>query len=132
RGRTDGERRHGAPVWMPHGQSILTTATRDPEADSIFSYYELLRVPVSLTGRGAVQRLTEAGFSYYDPEPSPDGRWIALRRLPEDRPLAAGARIAVLSAAGGELRDLTTATALSVEHHRWLPDSSGLLYSAGW
>jgi dipeptidyl aminopeptidase/acylaminoacyl peptidase len=129
---TDGDLHHSAPVWMPDGQSILTTATRDPEADSIFSYYELLRVPVSLTGRGAVQRLTEAGFSYYDPEPSPNGRWIALRRLPEDRPLAAGARIAVMSAEGGELRDLTAATDLSVEQHRWLPDSSGLLYSAGW
>ena len=35
-------------VWMPDGQSILTTATRDPEADSIFAYYDLLRVPVPL------------------------------------------------------------------------------------
>jgi dipeptidyl aminopeptidase/acylaminoacyl peptidase len=137
---TDGDWHHSAPVWMPDGQSILTTATRDPEADSIFAYYDLLRVPVPAEGRGEAVRLTEAGFSYYDPEPSPDGRLIALRRLPEDRPLAAGARIAVMSATGpsgdsagaGELRDLTAETDLSVERHRWLPDGAGLLYTAGW
>jgi dipeptidyl aminopeptidase/acylaminoacyl peptidase len=137
---TDGDWHYSAPVWMPDGQSILTTATRDPEADSIFAYYDLLRVPVLAEGRGEATRLTEAGFSYYDPEPSPDGTLIALRRLPEDRPLAAGARVAVLNAAGpsagsgdtGEPRDLTAATDLSVEHHRWLPDGDGLLYTAGW
>src|SRR6185436_19564377 len=43
---TDGDMHHGAPAWMPDGSAILTTATRDPEADSIFSYYDILRVPV--------------------------------------------------------------------------------------
>jgi dipeptidyl aminopeptidase/acylaminoacyl peptidase len=129
---TDGDWHYSAPVWMPDGQSILTTATRDPEADSIFAYYDLLRVPVPPEGRGEATRLTEAGFSYYDPEPSPDGRLIALRRLPDDRPLAAGARIAVLNADGGVPHDLTAATDLSAERHRWLPDGGGLLYTAGW
>ncbi|HJZ46722.1 MAG TPA: S9 family peptidase, partial [Roseiflexaceae bacterium] len=129
---TDGDWHHSKPVWMPDGQSILTTATRDPEADSIFAYYDLLRVPVPAEGRGEITRLTEAGFSYYDPEPSPDGRLIALRRLPEDRPLAAGARIAVLSSDGGAPRDLTADTDLSAVQHRWLPSGGGLLYTAGW
>ena len=129
---TDGDLHHSAPAWMPDGQSILTTATRDPEADSIFAYYDLLRVPAPAAGRAAPLRLTEDGFSYYDPEPSPDGRLIALRRLPDDRPLAAGARIAVLPADGGEPRDLTAAADLSVETFRWLPDGSGLLFTAGW
>ena len=130
---TDGDWHYSAPVWMPDGLSILTTATRDPEADSIFAYYDLLRVPVPTTGRGEAQRLTEAGFSYYDPEPSPDGRLIAQRRLPDDRPLAAGARIAVLNADGSSTpHDLTAATDLSVDQHRWLPDGDGLLYTAEW
>ena len=130
---TDGDWHYSAPVWMPDGQSILTTATRDPEADSIFAYYDLLRVPVPAVGRAEATRLTEAGFSYYDPEPSPDGRLIALRRLPDERPLAAGARIAVLNADGSSTpRDLTAATDLSVDQHRWLPDGGGLLYTAEW
>ncbi|HEY3229030.1 MAG TPA: S9 family peptidase [Roseiflexaceae bacterium] len=129
---TDGDLHYGAPAWMPDGGSILTTATRDPEADSLFAYYDIFRVPVPAEGRAEARRLTEAGFSYYDPHPSPDGRLIALRRLPEDRPLAAGARIAVLPAEGGELRDLTADTDLNVEEYRWLPDGRGLLYTASW
>jgi dipeptidyl aminopeptidase/acylaminoacyl peptidase len=129
---TDGDWHYSAPIWMPDGRSILTTATRDPEADSIFAYYDLLRVPVPDEGRGEAARLTEAGFSYYDPEPSPDGRLIALRRLPDDRPLAVGARIALLSADGGTPHDLTAETDLSVAQHRWLPDGGGLLYTAEW
>jgi dipeptidyl aminopeptidase/acylaminoacyl peptidase len=129
---TDGDLHYAAPAWMPDGQSLLTTATRDPEADSLFAYYDVLRVPVPAEGRAEPQRLTEAGFSYYDPEPSPDGRLIALRRRPDDRPLAAGTRIAVLSADGGELRDLTADLDLNVEQFRWRPDGAGLLFTAGW
>jgi dipeptidyl aminopeptidase/acylaminoacyl peptidase len=129
---TDGDLHHGAPAWMPHGQSILTTATRDPEADALFAYYDVFHVPAPLDGRGEAQRLTAPGFSYYDPHPAPDGHLLALRRLPDDRPMAAGARIAVLPAEGGELRDLTGDTDLNVEQYRWLPDGRGMLYTAGW
>jgi dipeptidyl aminopeptidase/acylaminoacyl peptidase len=129
---TDGDLHYGAPAWMPDSSSILTTATRDPEADSLFAYYDIFRVPVPDEGRAAPQLLTEAGYSYYDPHPSPDGTHIALLRMPDDRPLAAGARVAILPAAGGELRDLTAGADLNVEQYRWLPDGRGLLYSAGW
>jgi dipeptidyl aminopeptidase/acylaminoacyl peptidase len=129
---TDGDFHHGAPVWMPGGDAILTTATRDLEADSIFAYYDVLRIPVPDSGRDEPIRLTEAGFSYFDPTPSPDGRLIALRRLPDDRPLAAGARIAVMPAAGGTPRDLTAEADLSVERFHWQPGGEGLLFAAGW
>jgi dipeptidyl aminopeptidase/acylaminoacyl peptidase len=129
---TDGDLHHGTPVWMPDGGSILTTATRDPEADALFAYYDLVHIPVPAEGRAEAQRLTETGYSYYDPHPSPNGALIALRRLPDDRPFAAGARIALLPAVGGELRDLTAEADLDVEQFRWLPDGSGLLFTAGW
>lgn len=129
---TDGDLHYGPPAWMPDGRSLLTTATRDPEADALFAYYDVFRIPAPLEGRGEAQRLTEPGFSYYDPHPSPDGHLIALRRLPDDRPMAAGARIAILPAEGGELRDLTGDTDLNVDQYRWLPDGRGLLYTAGW
>jgi len=129
---TEGDLHYAAPTWMPDGHSLLTTATRDPEADSLFAYYDLLRVPVPAEGRGTPQRLTEEGFSYYDPEPSPDGSLIALRRMPDDRPLAAGARIAVLNAEGGELRDLTADADLNVEYFHWMPDGRGVFFTAGW
>jgi dipeptidyl aminopeptidase/acylaminoacyl peptidase len=129
---TDSDLHYGAPAWMPDGSAILTTATRDPEADSLFAYYDILRVPVPDAGRVEPQRLTKIGFSYYDPHPSPDGTLIALRRLPDDRPFAAGARIAVLPASGGDLRDLTADTDLDIEQYRWQPDGQGILFTAGW
>lgn len=129
---TDGDLHYAAPVWMPKGDAILTTATRDPEADSLFAYYDVLCVPVPDEGRDEAERMTERGFSYYDPHPSPDGRLIALRRLPDDRPLAEGARIAVMPIEGGELRDLTADTDMDIDQFRWLPDGRGLLYTTGW
>lgn len=129
---TDGDFHFRAPVWMPDGQSILTTATRDAEADAVFTYYDVFRVPVLRSGRGVPQRLTEPGFSFYDPCPSPDGALIALRHMPEDRPLAVGTRIALLSSQGGALRDLTSDTDLNVVQHRWLAGGDGLVYTAGW
>jgi dipeptidyl aminopeptidase/acylaminoacyl peptidase len=129
---TDGDLHYGAPAWMPDGAAILATATRDPEADALFTYYDLFRVPAPAEGRSAAVRLTETGYSYYDPHPSPDGALIALRYLPDDRPFAAGARVALLPAGGGALRDLTAAADLDVEQNRWTPDGAGILFTAGW
>ncbi len=129
---TDGDVHYGAPAWTPDGRAILTTATRDPEADAIFAFYDVLRVPVPAAGRAEAERLTAPGFSYYDPEPSPDGRLIALRRRSDARPLADGARVALLDAAGGSLRDLTAGCDLSVERFRWRPDGQAILFTANW
>jgi dipeptidyl aminopeptidase/acylaminoacyl peptidase len=126
---TDGDLHYAAPNWMPDGQSILTTATRDPEADSIFAYYDVLRVPVD-GGKPAI--LTAAGFSCFDPQASPDGTLIAFSRLPEDRLLAAGNRVAVIPAEGGDAVEITLHTDLNVEHFRWQPDGQGVYFQAGW
>lgn len=126
---TDGDLHYGPPAWMPDGASLLTTATRDPEADSLFAFYDVLRVPAA---GGPPEPLTTAGFSYFDPQPSPDGSRIAFCRLREDRLLAEGTRVAIIPASGGEIADLTAHTDLNVEHFRWQPDSSGVLFSAGW
>jgi dipeptidyl aminopeptidase/acylaminoacyl peptidase len=126
---TDGDLHHSPPAWMPDGAGLLTTATRDPEADSLFAYYDVLRI--SREG-GKPQILTEAGFSYFDPQPSPDGTVIAFRRLPEDRLLAAGSRVSIIPATGGPARDLTEHTDLNVEQFRWQADGLGICFSAGW
>ncbi len=126
---TDGDLHYGPPAWMPDGASLLTTATRDPEADSLFAYYDVLRVPVE---GGKPETLTQAGYSYFDPQPSPDGSLIAFRRVPEDRLLAAGSQVAIIPASGGEPRDLTAHTDLNIEQFHWQPDGQGLLFVAGW
>ncbi|HMQ33882.1 MAG TPA: S9 family peptidase [Chloroflexaceae bacterium] len=126
---TDGDLHYGPPTWMPDGQSLLTTATRDPEADSLFAYYDVLRLPLD---GGKPTALTEAGFSYFDPQPSPDGALIAFRRLSEANLLGEGSRVAIIPAAGGEPEDLTAHADLNVEQFRWQPDGRGVLFAAGW
>jgi len=126
---SDGDIHHAAPAWMPDGHSLLTTATRDPEADSLFAYYDVLRVPVD---GGQPAPITTPGFSYFDPRPSPDGTQIAFLRFSEERILADGSRVAIIPAGGGEPHDLTAHTDLNVETFRWQPDGAGVLFCAGW
>ncbi|MFV9505825.1 MAG: S9 family peptidase [Oscillochloridaceae bacterium umkhey_bin13] len=126
---TEGDLHYAAPTWMPDGTALLTTATRDPEADSLFAYYDVLRLP---RDGGRPITLTTAGFSYFDPQPSPDGKLIAFERLSESRLLGEGSRVAIIPAEGGDPVDLTAHTDLNVEQFRWQPDGQGVLFRAGW
>jgi len=126
---THGDLHYSPPAWMRDGASLITTATRDPEADSLFAYYDVLRVPVD---GGTPQTLTKAGHSCFDPQPSPDGSQIAFLRIREDRLLAEGNRVAIIPADGGEPHDLTAHADLDIEQFYWQPDSHGILFLAGW
>ncbi|MBO9348120.1 MAG: S9 family peptidase [Chloroflexus sp.] len=126
---TSGDLHYSAPVWMPDGLALLSTATRDPEADSLFAYYDVVRIPLD---GSRPQPLTSAGFSYFDPKPSPNGRQIAFLRLNEARLLGEGHRVAIIPATGGEPHDLTAHTDLNVEQFHWQPDGQGVLFSAAW
>ncbi|MGQ9876472.1 MAG: prolyl oligopeptidase family serine peptidase [Chloroflexus sp.] len=126
---TSGDIHYSAPVWMPAGDALLSTATRDPEADSLFAYYDVMRVPLD---GSSPHPLTSSGFSYFDPRPSPDGTQIAFLRLNESRLLGEGKRVAIIPATGGEPHDLTAHTDLNVEQFHWQPDGQGVLFSAGW
>ncbi len=114
---TGEDRDFSPPRWTPDGRYLLTTAKRDPEDGVAWFFTDLYRIPVE---GGAPEALTGPGHSYFDPRPSPDGRWIAVLRLPEDRPLARAARLALLPADGGEVRDLVTD--LEVYEARWGAD----------
>lgn len=129
---TDADLHFGAPAWQNDGAALLSTASRNPEGDSQFFFFDILRLPIAPEGRSAPERLTTPGFTYGDPQPSPDGRWIAALRSPEGTPFASATSLALLEATGGAPRDLTTAADLNVADYRWLPGSDGLAYLAGW
>lgn len=141
---TNDDVHYSAPAWMPDGRALLSTATRDPEADSLFAYYDVLRIPIPEHGFASPERVTGHEYSCFDPQASPDGRWIAFKHRPDDQPLAAGMRLAIIvvreQGAGLEepgkgaieehWRDLTVEADLNVEQFRWQADSQVLLFTA--
>lgn len=126
---TQGDLHHSAPTWMPDGLSLLTTASRDPDADSLFAYEDVLRVPVD---GGPALRLTTAGYTCLTPQPAPDGSQIAFRRIREDRLLADGAHVAVMPAAGGPIQEVTGYLDRNVDQFAWHPDGQSVYLLSGW
>ena len=125
---TDGELDHAPPVWMPDGRFIVTSAERDSRADHIGLHVDLLRISVP---GGRLTRWRDPGFGSAHPLPSPDGKWIAYLRLPEDNPSGQVTRLAVRPAAGGKPLELSTELDRTVEAVSWSRDSRAVFFSAG-
>lgn len=127
---TEGDGSWGAPSWAPDGQSLLATRERNPNAESLFLGRAIFRVPLD---GGEPRQLVDAPFSYVAngpagmanaPETSPDGRWIAALRFPEERATSRNTRLAIFPANGGAVRDLTLAADRSAMILHWSPDGA--------
>ncbi|MEN9934473.1 MAG: hypothetical protein RLZZ387_1052 [Chloroflexota bacterium] len=129
---TDGDTHFGPPAWSPDSAALFSTVTRDPELDTWIGYDDVVRVAIPVEGRAEPERLTGPGFSYWGPLVSPDGRFLAVGRRPDDRPLFAGSHLALLALDGGGPIDLTSPFDRNVEVFRWLPNSDGVAFVAGW
>jgi dipeptidyl aminopeptidase/acylaminoacyl peptidase len=130
---TDGDVDYAPPVWSPDGNSILTSATRDPESDTGWIYRDLFRVPVPAADAPPAEPLplTGPGFSNVNPRPSPDGRAIAFLRRPEERFMAQAPRLAIVPAAGGQPYDVTPDFDRGVDDFCWSSDGHTLVFTAG-
>ena len=125
---TNGELDYAPPVWTPDGRFILTFAERDPQGDHMGLHTDLLRISVP---GGRVTRWRDPGFGATSPLPSPDGKWVAYVRYPEDSPAGQVARLAIRPMAGGRRHELSTGLDRTVEVVRWSRDSRALFFSAG-
>jgi dipeptidyl aminopeptidase/acylaminoacyl peptidase len=139
---TDGDVDFAPPVWSPDGASVLTTVTREPESDVAWIHQDVVRVPVPVDGapRGEPVPLTGPGFSDSNPQPSPDGRFIAYLRVPHERIFAHTPRLTVVPSDGGPPYEvdpdpLGGASGRSLDRgvndFRWSPDGNALLFTAG-
>lgn len=96
---------HSAPEWTPDGQAVLTARPSDEEhmADEPSRFDSLYRIDVA---NGETRRLNAEAFASRMPTTSPDGRWLATVRTPQENLYTRVPRLAVMPAAGGEGRDL--------------------------
>ncbi len=109
----------------PDGATLYATR-RDFDATPV------IREPVvaiDVTG-GTVRQLTSGDAWYHEPKASPDGRWVVClrERMAADEP--ADGTLWLIDLATGEERDLTPALDLWPASAVWLPDSSGVLFTA--
>lgn len=118
---------HEQPQWSPDGQSILTARTLDPTRDVPWRWNTLYRIRVA---DGTAEQLTDETNSDGNPLPSPDGRWIAYVRTPQDRLTERINRLTILSTNGGEPRDLNLELDRNVTALRWSSDSQALFFTA--
>jgi dipeptidyl aminopeptidase/acylaminoacyl peptidase len=118
---------HSAPQWSKDGAYLYSGRMGDPLGDEPWRWNNLYRIRVE---DGAHQQLTDEQFASHAPLPSPDGKWIAYIRFPRERISERITRLTLMPAGGGEPRDLNLLLDRSVAEVRWLPDSSGLVFTA--
>jgi dipeptidyl aminopeptidase/acylaminoacyl peptidase len=118
---------HNPPQWTPDGQFILTARMDDPNRDEPWRWSSLFRIRVE---DGTHEQLTDETYSSFGPLSSPDGRWIAFGRYPREQLSERITRLAVMPAAGGNIRDLNLELDRNVTEFKWKPDGSGLLFTA--
>ncbi len=118
---------YNTPKWTPDGKYILTARIGNPEDDEPWRWSNLYRINVA---DGSHEQLTDETYSSVDPTASPDGEWIAFVRFPREQLSERIARLAIMPAAGGEIRDLNLEFDRNFNEFKWIPDSSGLLINA--
>jgi dipeptidyl aminopeptidase/acylaminoacyl peptidase len=118
---------HNPPHWTPDGQYILTARMDNPDGDEPWRWSNLYRIRVS---DGSLEKITDGEYTCSNPIASPDGQWIAYERVPHDRLSERISRLAVMPAFGGETQELNLTLDRSLGDYHWIPDSSGLLFTA--
>lgn len=126
---TDGDFHFNEISWTRDGSAIISTQTNDPEFTGWFPQ-DVIRI--GTTGkRKPFKRLTPPTYGYFNPQVSPDGKWIAAVRNPDDGKIGHSARLTVMRSTGADVRDLTLNLDRTVEAFQWSADSKHLYFQAG-
>ncbi|MBL8056132.1 MAG: S9 family peptidase, partial [Anaerolineales bacterium] len=127
---TDGELDFNELAWTPDGAALVSTQSREPEHDP-WNYRALVSVPVPAKGRRPYRFLSNPGFEYFGAQVSPDGRWIAAGRVPDEGSWGQLRRLALVPAGGGPARELSFDFDRAVGDLRWSADSRWVYFTVG-
>jgi hypothetical protein len=129
-----------APVNEAYVRADLGGYTREEPLDSsIFDLnekypiqYDIWTVPFNGGEGGQPVPLAGAsdnGRSNYFPRYSPDGKWIIFVQAPTGLVLQPGSRLAIVPAAGGEVRELASNVNAMNSWHSWSPNGKWLVFA---
>jgi len=118
---------HNPPQWTPDGEFILTARMGNPAGDEPWRWSNLYRIRIA---DGSSEQLTDETYSSSMPLASPDGNWIAFLRYPRERLSERIARLTILPPASGEPRDLNLDLDRNIGDFKWMPNSSGIIFTA--
>lgn len=119
---TDGDLDFNDIAWTQDGRAIISTQSREPEHDP-WQYRAVVHVPVPARGRKPYRFLSNPGFEYFSPQASPDGKWIAAARVPDEGSWGQRLRLALLPVGGGAARELTFEFDRGLGEFQWSADS---------
>jgi dipeptidyl aminopeptidase/acylaminoacyl peptidase len=126
---TEGRFYDHALTWSPRGDEIafLSNHETDPDANNNSDIYA-----VSLNGR--VRQITDTPGCEYEPQWSPDGKWLAYtatrREVTTIDSVAEDAHVWVIDAQGGRGRELNARQDRRARSPRWSPDNRTILFLA--
>ncbi len=124
---TDGELDFQTISWARDGSAIISQLSREPEHDP-WSYQAIVSVPVLPRGRKPHRFISRPPFEYFEPQVSPDGRWIAARRVPEEGSWGMRPRLVILPSGGGRVIELTEEFDRHIGPFQWAADSRALYF----
>ena len=127
---TTDDRDYGAPSWSSDSQSLYAVCKGDMATSDYFIGSAL--VHIALTQPEPTVTVTpDATWSIYDPQLSPDGKWLAAVAQRSQHPFYSAAVLLVRAVHESHWRVLDTRDATIGTWH-WLPDSSGIAHVAEW
>ncbi|MGQ0604444.1 MAG: S9 family peptidase [Anaerolineales bacterium] len=131
---TDGELDFHSISWTKGGAAIISQLTREPEHDP-WNYQAIVSVPVPglagpAKGRRPHRFISGPHFEYFEPQVSPDGKWIAARRAPDDGSWGQRPRLMIMPTDGGKVIELTEEFDRHIGPIQWASDSRSIYFLA--
>lgn len=113
---TDDDVTYAEPVWSPDGEYLYTARADTAGMDEPGRYTRGFKVRVP---DGAHEQLTDETHTAERPLPSPDGRYLAFLRNPNENMALVYTRLALLDTADGSIRDINLAADLAPLTYAW-------------
>jgi len=123
---TSGDYSHSGPTWSADGRTIYVSGIRKPDAEYELGDSEIYAIDLATLG---IRPMTDREGPDSNPEPSPDGRWIAYTGYDQQRFTSHLSNLYLMDASGNRKRLWVGNLPSSPSSVAWAPDGSGVYYS---